>query len=232
MDAHLTLGSFGHIISLELSVAITKRIKIKKKNSRLWHLVAVLLGQCVSCSVVSDSLRPHGLASPTRLLHPWDFPGKSTGVGCHFLLQRIFLPQGRNLLYYWQILYHLLDKLLANWKQLCFGVLQVTVALWLQFAHGPCGSCVTWSWIIVIWPSTTLVTHSQLWPENTKWKIPEKKKKFVSFQSHAVLGSMMKSHAILYHLVMSLPECEPSLCPRYLTRQTLSRHVGYQIYCW
>ena len=26
--------------------------------------------------------RPHGL-QPTRLLHPWDFPGKSTGVGCH-----------------------------------------------------------------------------------------------------------------------------------------------------
>ena len=30
-------------------------------------------------------LRPHGL-QPTRLLHPWDFPGKSTGVGCHCLL--------------------------------------------------------------------------------------------------------------------------------------------------
>ena len=29
-------------------------------------------------------------------LHPWDFPGKSTGVGCHFLLQRIFLTQGSN----------------------------------------------------------------------------------------------------------------------------------------
>ena len=38
-----------------------------------------------SCSVVSDSSRPHGL-QPTRLLHPWDFPGKSTGVGCHCLL--------------------------------------------------------------------------------------------------------------------------------------------------
>ena len=25
---------------------------------------------------------------PTRLLHPWDFPGKSTGVGCHCLLQK------------------------------------------------------------------------------------------------------------------------------------------------
>ena len=35
---------------------------------------------------MSDSLRPHGL-QPPRLLHPWDFPGKSTGVGCHFLLQ-------------------------------------------------------------------------------------------------------------------------------------------------
>ena len=31
-------------------------------------------------------MRSHGL-QPTRLLHPWDFPGKSTGVGCHCLLQ-------------------------------------------------------------------------------------------------------------------------------------------------
>ena len=35
-----------------------------------------------SCSVVSDSSQTHGL-QPTRLLRPWDFPGKSTGVGCH-----------------------------------------------------------------------------------------------------------------------------------------------------
>ena len=39
-----------------------------------------------SRSVMSDSLRPHGL-QPTRLLCPWDFPGKNTGVGCNFLLQ-------------------------------------------------------------------------------------------------------------------------------------------------
>ena len=37
-----------------------------------------------SHSVVSDSWRPHGL-HPNRLLHPWDFPGKSTGVVCHCL---------------------------------------------------------------------------------------------------------------------------------------------------
>ena len=38
-----------------------------------------------SRSVVSNPQRPHGL-QPTRLLHLWDFPGKSTGVGCHRLL--------------------------------------------------------------------------------------------------------------------------------------------------
>ena len=41
-----------------------------------------------SRSVVSDSSQPHGL-QPTRLLRPWDFPGKSTGVGCHCLLRYI-----------------------------------------------------------------------------------------------------------------------------------------------
>ena len=34
---------------------------------------------------MSNSLRPHGL-QPIRFLHPWDFPGKSAGVGCHCLL--------------------------------------------------------------------------------------------------------------------------------------------------
>ena len=35
---------------------------------------------------MSDSVRPHR-RPPTRLLCPWDSPGKNTGVGCHFLLQ-------------------------------------------------------------------------------------------------------------------------------------------------
>ena len=37
-------------------------------------------------SVVSNSVQPHR-RQPTRLYHPWDSPGKNTGVGCHFLLQ-------------------------------------------------------------------------------------------------------------------------------------------------
>ena len=47
-----------------------------------------------SCSVVSDPLWPHGL-QPIRLLCPWDFPGKNTGVGCHFLLQGSSPPRDR-----------------------------------------------------------------------------------------------------------------------------------------
>ena len=41
---------------------------------------------CYVTSVVSDSVQPHR-QQPTRLPRPWDSPGKSTGVGCHFLLQ-------------------------------------------------------------------------------------------------------------------------------------------------
>ena len=47
----------------------------------------------LSRSVVSDSLQPHGL-HPTRLLRPWDSPGKKTGVDCHALLQEILPNPG------------------------------------------------------------------------------------------------------------------------------------------
>ena len=43
-----------------------------------------------SRSAMSDSSQPHGL-QPTRLLHPWDFPGKCTGVECHCLLRLLSL---------------------------------------------------------------------------------------------------------------------------------------------
>ena len=48
---------------------------------------------CVlTCVPLCDA---HGL-EPARLLCPWDFSGKNTGVGSHFLLQGIFLIQGLN----------------------------------------------------------------------------------------------------------------------------------------
>ena len=60
-----------------------------KKNTNGRILPADISSCCCCCciaSVVSDSVRPHR-RQPTRLPRPWDSPGKSTGVGCHFLLQ-------------------------------------------------------------------------------------------------------------------------------------------------
>ena len=65
----------------------------------LWYAM------CSLVSVMSDSLSPHG-QKPTRLLCPWDSPGKNTGGGCHALLQGIFPTQGSNL--------HLLSPALAG----------------------------------------------------------------------------------------------------------------------
>ena len=61
-------------------------------------------GKC--CCIVPKSCltlsQPHGLQL-TRLFYLWDSLGKSTGVGCHFLLQGIFHTQGSNLhLLHWQ----------------------------------------------------------------------------------------------------------------------------------
>ena len=57
---------------------------------------------------MSDSYDPMDF-SPVRLLCPLDSLGKNTGVGCHFLLQGIFLTQGSNqgLLHYRQMIYQL-----------------------------------------------------------------------------------------------------------------------------
>ena len=53
-------------------------------------------GLCVlSCSVMSNCLWPHGLY-PARSFCPWNFPGKNTGVGCHFLLHWVLPSQGSN----------------------------------------------------------------------------------------------------------------------------------------
>ena len=78
--------------SLPLPRVMKMKTKIKK-----WDLIILRrfctakkkpkYSVCVSHSVVSDSLQPHGVL-PARLLHLCDFLGKNTGVGCHFLLQK------------------------------------------------------------------------------------------------------------------------------------------------
>ena len=59
-------------------------------NNNKMHVCVYVVGYCCCyvASVVADSVWPHR-RQPTRLPHPWDSPGKNTGVGCHFLLQRM-----------------------------------------------------------------------------------------------------------------------------------------------
>ena len=65
-----------------------------------------------TCAQLSPALCDPMDCSLTRLLCPWDFSSKSTGVGCHFLLQGIFPTRGSNpgLLYCRQTLYQLSHK--------------------------------------------------------------------------------------------------------------------------
>ena len=59
------------------------------------HLAPSMGAVCFITQSHLTLLQPSGL-QPARLPCPWDFPGKNTGVGCHFLLQGIFLTQGWN----------------------------------------------------------------------------------------------------------------------------------------
>ena len=71
-------------------------------QSKVSQKVKVLVAQ--SCPTLCN---PINCSPPARLLCPWNFPGKNTGVGGHSLLQEIFLTQGLNLglLHCRQILY-------------------------------------------------------------------------------------------------------------------------------
>ena len=70
------------------------------------HFLYLLITDSDGRSCVSDSLWCYGL-QPARLLCQWDFPGKNTGVGCHFILQGVFPTQGSNphllCLLHWQV---------------------------------------------------------------------------------------------------------------------------------
>ena len=50
------------------------------------HITEYYSAAAAKSSVVSNSVQPHR-RKPIRLPHPWDSPGKNTGVGYHFLLQ-------------------------------------------------------------------------------------------------------------------------------------------------
>ena len=83
---------------------------------------------CCIASVVSDSVRLHGLR-PTRLLRPWDSPGKNTGVGCHFLLQCMKVESGSEVAQSCPTLSNPMDCSLPGSS--IHGIFQATVLEWV-----------------------------------------------------------------------------------------------------
>ena len=117
LSSHLLIQSFWNfLLSILISLTLWGEHFLKfwiliKKTKRVQRSMSLILfyvlerwcnsfeqysektGVCMlSHSIVSNSMTPW----PARLLCPWNFLGKSTEVGCHFLLQGIFLTQGSN----------------------------------------------------------------------------------------------------------------------------------------
>ena len=61
---------------------LLKVLQLLKPMSNQWCNMRRAAKSLQSCPTLCDPRR-----QPTRLTHPWDSPGKNTGVGCHFLLQ-------------------------------------------------------------------------------------------------------------------------------------------------
>ena len=85
--------------------------KTTQEHSLQWR-AKEMISSCMFCFVFVGSVTqlcltlcdPMGCSLSGSELCAWDFPGKNIGVGCHFLLQGIFLIQGSNLLLlHWQV---------------------------------------------------------------------------------------------------------------------------------
>ena len=76
---------------------------------------------------MSDSSRPHGL-KPTRLLRPWDFSGKSTGVGCH-CLKEVYL---KILCCHDDIWFHLNLTFLKPWANQCIFLMEMFFLIYVN----------------------------------------------------------------------------------------------------
>ena len=108
-----------------------------------------------SCPTICDHMEP------TRLLHPWNSPGKNTGMGCHFLLQGIFPTWGSNpslflgrwIFYHWVTWCQVVSAYSLKYTIRIKDNLSLTWSLWLAEGVRICVWLpVKYSWSIEIWP--------------------------------------------------------------------------------
>ena len=123
---HYTMTSF----ILSLLWGSESLSKLPKFTQVVWGVSLILEFMCVfvcaSCSVTSNSFRPHGLQH-ARTLCPWDSPGKNTGMGCCALLHGSSQPRDwtPGLLHGRQIFYCLRHFILS-------GIYVLSILSWLR----------------------------------------------------------------------------------------------------
>ena len=105
-------------------------------------------------SVVSDSVRPQRW-QPTRLPHPWDSPGKNTGVGCHCLLQCMKVKSESEVAQWCPTLSDPIDCSLPG--SFVYGIFQARVLEWVAISSSRGSS-----------PEKAMASHSS----TLAWKIP------------------------------------------------------------
>ena len=149
-QASLSITNSQSLLRLLSTESVMPSSHLILSRPSLWYFV-IVPGLWFSCSVVSDSATPW-TPGATRLPCPWDFPGKSTGVGCRFLFQGILLTQvsvwvGRRILYHWAMkeapewtdnaniyIYFLVNPLGFLLTSLC--CLKIEIVLLLPFSCG------------------------------------------------------------------------------------------------
>ena len=87
-----------HVLSLSPHFFLCYLLYSSQQLHSIKPIACVHAKQLQLCPILCKKQRS---LEPTRLLCPWDSPGKNTGMGCHAPLQGIFLTQGLNLLLLW-----------------------------------------------------------------------------------------------------------------------------------
>ena len=122
---------------------------------------------------MSDAVRPHRW-KPTRLPHPWDSPGKSTGVGCHFLLQCLKVKSEREVAQSCPTLSDPMDCSLPGSS--IHGIFQARVLEWGAIAFSDL------TMVLIKKGNLDISMHTQRqeditrrWPYTSQWKEPQEK---------------------------------------------------------
>ena len=114
---------------------------------------------------MSDSVRPHR-RQPTRLPCPWDSPGKNTGVGCHFLLQRMKVKSESEIIQSCPTLSDPMDCSLPGSS--IHGIFQARVLEWgaIAFCVPKLGAqfitkstCICWYFVFKMFPIAYISLH-------------------------------------------------------------------------